>query len=176
MNNQQTIRISGIVKQSAVDGPGLRLTVFTQGCPHRCPGCQNPETNDFEGGQDIPATDILNELDKNPLLQGITLSGGEPLARPQQLLPITQGAKARGKDIVCFTGYTLEELLPKTREDKDLNNLLTQIDLLIDGRYDATQRDLTLRFRGSRNQRVLNLPASLAKGEAVLAEGYGQDF
>ena len=174
MDKQQSIRVSGIVKQSAVDGPGLRLAVFTQGCPHRCPGCQNPETHDFEGGQDIPISDILSELDKNPLLQGITLSGGEPLARARELLPLTQGAKAKGKDVVCFTGYTLEELLAKAEEDKYLAQLLKDIDLLIDGRYDAAQRDLTLRFRGSRNQRVLDLAACLASGQVVLAKGYGQ--
>lgn len=166
------IRVSGIIKQSVVDGPGLRLVVFTQGCPHRCQGCQNPETHDFEGGQDIPVEEILNELDKNPLLKGVTLSGGEPLCRAKELLPLAKGAKQRGKDIVCFTGYTLEELLELMKQDQSLAELLALIDLLIDGRYDRDQRDLTLRFRGSRNQRVLDLLASLERGAAVLAKDF----
>lgn len=116
--------------------------------------------------------DILEEIDKNPLLKGVTLSGGEPLVRGRELLPLAKGVRQRGKDLVCFTGYTLEELLDQMRDDEDLAQLMGMIDLLIDGRYDRSQRDLTLRFRGSKNQRVLNLPVSLAKGEAVWAEGY----
>ena len=171
---EQSIRVAGVVKQSAVDGPGLRLAVFTQGCPHRCAGCQNPETHNFEGGYDIPVDELLREFEHNPLLRGVTLSGGEPLARAGELLPLVLGTRALGKDVACFTGYTLEELLVMMRGDDDLAQLLACIDLLIDGRYDAAQRDLTLRFRGSRNQRVLDLPACLTSGQVVLAEGYGQ--
>ncbi|HHY51892.1 MAG TPA: anaerobic ribonucleoside-triphosphate reductase activating protein [Clostridiales bacterium] len=167
-----TIRIAGIVKQSVVDGPGLRLTIFTQGCPHHCPGCHNPETHDFAGGYDCDVAVILEELEKNPLLRGITLSGGEPLCRAEELLPLVREVKRAGKDVVCYTGYTFEELMQIKKKDANLAALLELIDLLIDGRYDQSQRDLTLRFRGSRNQRVLNLPVSLQKGEPVWAEGY----
>lgn len=167
-----TIRIAGIVKQSVVDGPGLRLTLFTQGCPHHCPGCHNPETHDFAGGYDCDIAVILEELEKNPLLRGITLSGGEPLCRAEELLPLVREVKRAGKDVVCYTGYTFEELMEMRKKDANLAALLEFIDLLIDGRYDQSQRDLTLRFRGSRNQRVLNLPVSLQKGEPVWAEGY----
>ncbi len=167
-----TIRIAGIVKQSVVDGPGLRLTIFTQGCPHHCPGCHNPETHDFAGGYDCDVAVILEELEKNPLLRGITLSGGEPLCRAEELLPLVREVKRAGKDVVCYTGYTFEELMQIKKKDANLAALLELIDLLIDGRYDQSQRDLTLRFRGSRNQRVLNLPVSLRTGEPVWAEGY----
>jgi len=167
-----TIRIAGIVKQSVVDGPGLRLTLFTQGCPHHCPGCHNPETHDFAGGYDCDIAVILEELEKNLLLRGITLSGGEPLCRAEELLPLVREVKRAGKDVVCYTGYTFEELMEMRKKDANLAALLEFIDLLIDGRYDQSQRDLTLRFRGSRNQRVLNLPVSLQKGEPVWAEGY----
>ena len=163
-----SIRVAGIVPQSIVDGPGLRLVVFTQGCPHRCPGCHSPQTHDFEGGQDMPVETILAMLDKNPLLKGITLSGGEPLVRAEELLPLAEGVRARGKGIVCFTGYTFEELLEKMAVDPPLAKLLGMIDLLVDGRYDQSQRDLTLPFRGSRNQRLLDLQASLDCGAAVL--------
>ena len=123
----------------------------------------------------MPVAEILAELDKNPLLKGITLSGGEPLCRAQELLPLVKSARERGKDVVCYTGYTLEDLFPLMEEDKPLAELLSLIDLLIDGRYDHAQRDLTLRFRGSRNQRVLNLPASLERKTAVWAAGYVTD-
>ena len=164
------IRIAGLAKQSIVDGPGLRLVVFAQGCPHRCPGCHNPETHDFDAGQEMPASDILAELDANPLLAGITLSGGEPLCQAGALLPLAAAVKERGKGVACFTGYTLEELLDMRKDDAQLAALLELIDLLIDGRYDHTQRDLTLRFRGSRNQRMLDLPASLAACKPILVE------
>ena len=146
------------------------MVVFTQGCPHRCPGCHSPQTHDFEGGKDLPVETILAMLDKNPLLKGLTFSGGEPLARAPELLPLAEGARARGKDIVCFTGYTFEQLLEKMTDDRTLAELLGMVDLLVDGRYDQSQRDLTLPFRGSRNQRLLDLPASLASGETVLCE------
>ena len=167
----QSIRVSGIVGQSIVDGPGLRLVVFTQGCPHRCYKCHNPETHDFEGGYDLSIEEILGELDKNPLLKGLTLSGGEPLSHAAKLLPLARRVKQRGKDLICFTGYTLEELLAQMEGDPPLAELLAEVDLLVDGRYDHSQRDLTLRFRGSKNQRVLDLPASLARKEAVWAAG-----
>jgi anaerobic ribonucleoside-triphosphate reductase activating protein len=167
-----TIRIAGIVKQSVVDGPGLRLTIFTQGCPHHCPGCHNPETHDFAGGYDCEIAEILGELKKNPLLRGITLSGGEPLCRAEELLPLVREAKKAGKDVFCYTGYTFEELMQQREKDANLSDLLELIDLLVDGPYLQSQRDLTLRFRGSQNQRVLDLPASLQKGEPVWAEGY----
>ena len=168
-----TIRIAGVIKQSIVDGPGLRLVVFTQGCPHRCPGCHNPDTHDFDGGYDCPVDTILAEIDKNPLLSGITLSGGEPFARPGELIPLAEQVRGRNKNIHCYTGYTLEQLLAMQTQNSDLARLLPLIDVLIDGPYLETERDLTLRFRGSRNQRVLDLPASLASGqpvEAVLAD------
>ena len=162
------IRVSGIVPQSIVDGPGLRLVVFTQGCPHGCPGCHSPQTHDFEGGQDVPVDEMLAMLDKNPLLKGLTFSGGEPLVRAGELLPLAQGARARGKDIVCYTGYTFEQLLEKMKVDPPLAQLLGMVDLLVDGRYDHSRRDLTLPFRGSANQRLLDLPASLVHEKAVI--------
>ncbi|MCL2857544.1 MAG: anaerobic ribonucleoside-triphosphate reductase activating protein [Oscillospiraceae bacterium] len=161
------IRIAGIVAQSIVDGPGLRLVVFTQGCPHNCPGCHSPQTHDFDGGQEMPTETILDMLEKNPLLKGITFSGGEPLARVSELLPLAQGARERGKDIICFTGYTFEQLLEMMVDNLPLAQLLGMIDLLVDGPYEQEQRDLTLPFRGSRNQRLLDLSASLARRAAV---------
>lgn len=173
MMERKPIRIAGITAQSVVDGPGLRLTVFTQGCPHRCPGCHNPETHDFAGGSDTTVEALLKELDKNPLLSGITLSGGEPLCQAAALLPLAEEAVRRGKDIVVYSGYTFEELQTMMAQDFAAAALLRLTRLLVDGRFVLAERDLTLRFRGSRNQRVLDMQASLAANAPVWAEGYG---
>lgn len=168
----ETIQLSGRVQQSIVDGPGLRYTIFTQGCPHACPGCHNPETWSFKGGTTVAVSTLVKEMESNPLLQGVTFSGGEPLSRPGELLPLAKAVKDMGKNIVCYTGYTFEELLELQKENTALAQLLPYIDMLIDGRYEQDKRDLTLLFRGSSNQRILNLPASLEKGAVVLEEKY----
>lgn len=170
MTGGETIRIAGVVRQSIVDGPGLRLVVFTQGCPHACPGCQNPETHDFAGGYDCAVPSILAELDKNPLLKGLTISGGEPFCRAGELLALAEAVRARGKDIWCYTGYTFEEL--QRSADTAARSLLALLDVLVDGRFELQQKDLTLRFRGSGNQRVLDVPRSLAAGAAVALAGF----
>ena len=165
------LRLSGIVKESVTDGPGIRMAVFTQGCPHCCLGCHNPETNSFDGGYNCEAEEILRMYDENPL-SGITLTGGEPLCRAEQLLPLARGVRERGGDIFCYTGYTFEQLIPMMKDDTGLEALLRLVDILVDGPFIQAERDLTLRFRGSRNQRVLDMPRSLKAGAAVWADGY----
>lgn len=150
------IKIAGIVDDSVVDGDGIRLTVFTQGCPHRCPGCQNPETHDFyAGGYFTDTDDILKQVDANPLLSGVTFSGGEPFMQPAPLAKLASELHARHKDVWSYSGFTFEELLAK--KNPAIQALLRQIDVLVDGRYDESQRDLTLTFRGSRNQRIIDM-------------------
>jgi anaerobic ribonucleoside-triphosphate reductase activating protein len=164
-----TVRLSGIIRQSIVDGPGLRFVVFTQGCPHACPGCHNPHTHDFNGGYDCRIDRIITAIDENPLLRGVTLSGGEPFCRARELVPLAKAVKERGLDIFCYSGYAFEELLELAKEDEYVSDLLASIDVLVDGRYEQTQRDLSLRFRGSRNQRVIDIPTSLKTKTPVLA-------
>ena len=168
------IRLSGVIRQSIVDGPGLRFVVFTQGCPHNCPDCHNPQTHDFTGGYDATADKLLAAYDENPLLKGITLSGGEPFCQNESgllgLTALAQGIHARGGDVYSFSGYTFEELLALSAENPAIKALLSQLDILIDGRYVASQRDLTLRFRGSANQRIIDVPTSLAAGAATWAQ------
>ncbi|MCL2014243.1 MAG: anaerobic ribonucleoside-triphosphate reductase activating protein [Oscillospiraceae bacterium] len=165
MENQK-IRIAKIEKESIVDGPGLRLAVFVQGCPHRCAGCHNPQTHSFDGGQIISANEIAVLAALNPLLQGITFSGGEPFCQAEPLAALAVYAKSKGLDVVTYTGYTFEELIES--EMPGVFELLNQTDILIDGRYQQDKRDLTLKFRGSSNQRMLDCQTSLAKGYAVL--------
>ena len=160
------IRISGIARDSIVDGEGIRLTVFTQGCPRRCPGCHNPETQPLVGGRTTTVGAVVAELDENPLLTGLTLSGGEPFLQPGALLPLARAAHARGLDVWSYTGFTLEEL--RAQGDTDVDALLEELDVLVDGDYREELRDLTLHFRGSRNQRVIDLAATRRTGELTL--------
>lgn len=162
------LRIAGVIRESIVDGPGLRFVVFTQGCTHGCEGCHNPATHALDGGYEISAQRILTEFFKNPLLKGITLSGGEPFLQPDELIPIAKEVKERGKDVVIYTGYTLEELTAMQNSSAD--ELLSYCDILVDGPFILAQRDLTLTFKGSRNQRIIDMNATRKTGEITILE------
>ena len=157
------LRVSGIVEDSIVDGPGLRLTVFTQGCPHHCPGCHNPQTHSFEGGKMMPIEEIFHMYCENPLLSGITFSGGEPFCQPAPLYRLAQMVKARGHNVMTYTGYIYEQLQAMAETDQAIARLLSVTDILVDGPYIEAQRDLDLKFRGSANQRILILNKKLDK-------------
>ena len=162
---ENKIRVAGSVNDSITDGPGLRYTLFVQGCPHHCPGCHNPQTHPFEGGSLRDPKEIGEEILKNPMLSGVTLSGGEPICQAKALLPLCRMVREAGLDIAIYSGYTFEQLLEM--EDEDVTELLSLCDVLIDGPFLLEQRSLALLFRGSKNQRILNLPASLKEGKAV---------
>ena len=153
-----SLQISGIEPESIVDGPGFRYVIFTQGCPHNCPGCHNPQTHPFEGGRAADIPGILREIGEDPLLQGVTFSGGEPFCQPEPLCTVARGVKAMGKDVVCYSGYTLEQLAELGRDRPAILELLDLCDLLIDGPYLEEERDLSLRYRGSANQRLIENP------------------
>ena len=164
------IRIAGTVEDSIVDGPGLRFVVFTQGCPHHCEGCHNPETHDFSGGR-LTDTDLLYaQCMENPLCGGVTFSGGEPFCQPQALWELGSRLKAAGKHLMCYSGWTFEELLEKAQHEEYVGKLLGILDVLVDGKFDISKRSLSLQFRGSTNQRLINVPASLKAGCGVIAE------
>lgn len=169
---KDTIRIAGVVRESIVDGPGLRFAVFTQGCAHHCPECQNPETWDFDGGYECEIDKIINAMDENPLLDGITMSGGDPLYQAEASYSLCSKVKEKGLNVVVFTGYTYEELMELEKKDPWIEKLLGVTDILIDGRYEKDKRDLTLIFRGSQNQRVIDMNASREQGKPVIHEKY----
>ena len=156
-NKAPLLRLSGVISESIVDGPGFRYVVFTQGCPHGCPGCHNPQTHDFNGGTLIDPLTLLPEIDENPQLAGVTFSGCEPFCQPEALLPLAREIKARGLHLLIFSGYTYEQLQAMAASSEATAQLLRLCDTLIDGPYIEEQRDLTLQFRGSANQRVLQL-------------------
>ena len=158
------IRIAGITRESVSDGPGIRLVVFTQGCHHRCEGCHNPETWDFEGGRMIETSEIVKLVKENPLLSGITLSGGEPFLQAEKLIPLVREVKDYGKNVVIYTGYTFEKLLELGKKKPSVRKLLSGADYLIDGPFIKPLKTLNLPFRGSSNQRFIDLKKTFLQG------------
>lgn len=160
------VRLAGVTHDSIVDGEGLRMVVFAQGCPHHCPGCHNPTTHVPTGGYEADTEELLKELAANTLEQGITLSGGEPFCQCDAMIEIAKGAHAMGKDVWVYSGYTYDQIL----SDPAKTALLRECDVLVDGQYVDGLRSLTLRFRGSRNQRVIDVQRSLAEKKVILRE------
>ncbi len=158
------IRLAGTVPDSIVDGTGIRLAIFVQGCTHDCKGCHNPQTHDLNGGYTADTDDILQDAKKNPLLEGLTFTGGEPFLQPEPLTELAKKAHTAGYNIFCYTGYLYEQLL----EDEKKAELLKQVDFLIDGPFVEEEKSLLLNFRGSRNQRIIDVKKSLELGEAVV--------
>jgi len=164
------LRIAGIESESFVDGPGIRFSIFTQGCKHNCLGCHNPQTHDFNGGHFITLAEILSMIEENPLLDGVTLSGGDPMEQAEALVPLAREIKERNLNLVIYTGYTYEQLVNRAAEFPARLELLTFADMLVDGPFVLAQRCLSLKFRGSKNQRLIDVQSSLSQGRAVLHE------
>ena len=158
------IRIAGLVPESFVDGDGIRFAIFMQGCQRNCAGCHNPETHDLNGGRLIDTTEIISAIKKNPLLNGITLTGGEPFLQVEAADELARAAKNLGLNVWCYTGFTFEKLPP------DAEPLLKNIDVLIDGEFIESLRDLELRFRGSSNQRIIDVKKTRKQNKIVLWE------
>ena len=158
------LELAAIVTDSIVDGPGIRTCVFCQGCPHHCEGCHNPETWAFGCGTAIEEERVLQIVRSNPLCRGVTFSGGEPFAQAEGFVKLSRLLKEQGYEVASYTGYTFEQLLSGTPAQQELLGLL---DVLIDGPFLLAERSLQLPFRGSRNQRILNIPQSLTSGQAV---------
>lgn len=165
------IRIAGIAEESIVDGPGFRFTIFTQGCPHNCKGCHNPETHDFNGGRLDDTDRIFKEIIKDPLLDGVTFSGGDPFCQCVPLADLAKKIKTyRGGgrlNIICYTGYTFEQLLVMRYKTEGCADLMDNIDYIVDGPFVFEKRSLELKFRGSSNQRFIDVKKSLKEGRAI---------
>ena len=158
------MKIYGLVQDSIVDGPGFRFTVFVQGCAHHCEGCHNPQTHDSAGGKEMTTDEIIREMRSNPLTDGLTLSGGEPFDQSEDCLTLVRAARESGLNVWSYSGYLYEQLLA----DEKRSHLLEELDVLVDGPFILSQRSLALAWRGSRNQRVIDVPKSLAAGEVIL--------
>ena len=164
------MRIAGTVQDSIVDGPGFRFTVFTQGCLRHCEGCHNPETLDPDGGTEKSAEEVIAEMLGNPLTDGLTLSGGEPFLQAGDCAKIAGAAKDAGLNVWAYTGYTFEELNGLAVSSADIARLLNLVDVLIDGAFILSKRSLGIKWRGSTNQRIVDVKKSLESGRAVEAE------
>ena len=160
------MRIANTVNDSIVDGHGLRFAVFTQGCPHRCPGCHNPDTHDPAGGVELPLEELQAQMEGNPLIEGLTLSGGEPFFQAADCARLAAHAHGLGLNVWTYTGYTYEAL--RAKGDPEWEALLRQTDVLVDGPFLEKEKSYELHFRGSRNQRLIDVPATLAAGRVIL--------
>lgn len=171
---KKKIRIAGTVKESSVDGMGLRFVVFTQGCQHNCGGCHNKHTHDLNGGELVSVEGLLEDICKNPLLSGVTISGGEPLLQINNLIPLVEELKNKGKHIMMYTGYTYEELVKLSEKGvvgfENLKELLYYVDILVDGKFVESLKDNFLLYRGSSNQRLIDVKATLENDKVILWE------
>jgi len=165
---------SPIQSDSIVDGEGIRTVVWTQGCVHKCPGCHNPDTWSFDEGTMVLVEDVINEIGSLKHQDGVTFSGGEPMSQVSAVTEIAKFCKKQGLNVWCYTGYTFEELWFMSFEYEKLRECMKYIDILVDGRYNEEEKSLDLIFRGSRNQRILNMKASLKKGSPVLVGKYSK--
>ena len=153
---------------SIVDGEGIRTVIWTQGCSHNCPFCHNPSTHDFNGGEIVPVRSVLERLDELSGQDGITFSGGDPMFQPGPCSIIAKRAHELGLNIWAYTGFTYEELLSKG--SKEIMDFLNEIDILVDGKFEIDKKSLDLEFRGSSNQRVIDVPNSLKNNQVILKE------
>ena len=161
---------------SIVDGEGLRTVIWTQGCPHHCLGCHNPETFSFQGGTLVDVSEVCELLDTIPNQDGITFSGGDPMMQPKACSIIAKYAHQKGLNVWCYTGFTFEELLLKTKIEPAILDFLKQIDVLVDGRFVLAEKSLNLKFKGSRNQRIIDVKESLLKKEAIIITKYADEI
>ena len=161
-----TISILEIVEDTTVDGPGFRTSVYSSGCPHHCPGCHNPQSWDIENGHAVEIEEILKVILADPFAD-VTFSGGDPMFQPEGFTALAKAIKQQSnKNIWCYTGFLFEILLQNPAQKA----LLEQIDVLVDGRFIEALKDEELRFRGSSNQRIIDVQASLKKGETVIMD------
>lgn len=159
-----TISILEIIEDTTVDGPGFRTSVYSSGCPHHCPGCHNPQSWSIDNGHPVDTEDILKVILDDPFAD-VTFSGGDPMFQPQGFADLAKSIKQQStKNIWCYTGFLFEELLKNPAQKA----LLEQIDVLVDGRFIEALKDEELLFRGSSNQRIIDVQESLKKGETVL--------
>ena len=160
--NKNKIRLAAdLQSDSIVDGPGLRTVIWTQGCSHNCKGCQNPQTWDFNGGALVPLDMVYEAIDELEYQQGITFSGGDPMYQPYACTKIAEYCKKKGYNIWVYTGFTFEEIMEMSKKKPIYKKFLQNIDVLVDGKYVERKRDLNLLFRGSSNQRLIDVPKTL---------------
>ena len=161
-----------IQKDSIVDGEGIRSVIWTQGCIHNCPGCHNPETHSFKTGHLIDIEDILEQINELKGQDGITFSGGDPMEQASACAKIAEHCQSLGLNVWCYTGYTYEELLEKSLVFTNIRSFLENIDVLVDGKFKEDEKSYDAVFRGSKNQRLIDVKKSLETNKVVIIEKY----
>jgi len=162
------MKISGIVEESIVDGPGIRFTIFFQGCTHNCYKCHNPETHDISKGIEMSVDELINKIKEVPYTDGVTLSGGDPLMQIDECLELCKKLKELDLNIIVYTGYTYEAMLKMN--NKKYQELFNYIDYLVDGPFIYSLLDLTLKYRGSSNQRIIDIKETIKNNKIVVAD------
>lgn len=157
-----TIQVIDIMPGTTVDGPGLRTSIYVAGCRHACPGCHNPQSWNFDEGVPMTVAEIMERVEDEGF--NVTLTGGDPLWQVEKIIPLAQAVKSRGYNLWCYTGFTWEDIVASER----LSAILPWVDVIVEGRFQEKLRDISLRFRGSSNQRMILVKESLAAGAPVL--------
>lgn len=162
------IRLAGIILESLGNGEGLRRVLFAQGCRHNCKNCFNPHTHPFEGGELLLIDELIEDIVSNPMLRGVTFSGGDPFEQADKFACIAEAVRKKGKDVWAYTGYTFEYIVEHQNERIGWSSLLNQTDILVDGRFEEEKYRPDLKFRGSSNQRIIDVKKSLIQKKAVV--------
>lgn len=167
------IRLAAYLQpDSIVDGEGIRTVIWTQGCPHNCFACHNPQTHDYDGGALVDLEEIYEIIDGLEGQDGITFSGGDPFVQPAACAEIAKYARSKGYNIWAYTGFTYEQLIDKSKKDNSVMEFLSEIDVLIDGKFELDKKSYDSVFRGSTNQRIIDIKKSLQSGEVILIKKY----
>ena len=169
------LAIPEVQKDSIVDGEGIRCVLWTQGCLHNCPGCHNPETHSFKEGFLVEVDEIKRQISLLEGQDGITFSGGDPIEQAEACAEIAEHSKKLGLNVWCYTGYTFEELLERGQYFPKIKLFLDKIDVLVDGKFNLQEKSYDVAFRGSKNQRLVDVKRSLLEGKTVLLEKYSSD-
>lgn len=168
MDCEKTVRLSGVAYESLVNGPGIRRVLFSQGCSHNCKDCFNPETHSYSGGKVFNIDELVESINSNPMLKGVTFSGGDPLEQADKFAYIAKCVKEKGLNIWSYTGYTFEYIMEHRHKKKGWDDLLKNIDILVDGKFKSELKEEGLRYRGSKNQRIIDVQKSLDLGKVVI--------
>jgi anaerobic ribonucleoside-triphosphate reductase activating protein len=166
----RTIRLSGIAYESLVNGPGIRRVFFSQGCRHNCEGCFNPDTHDFSGGEERDMDELIDDVLKNPMIKGVTFSGGDPLERAEEFAYMAKKFKEKNLNIWSYTGYTFEYIINNLDKISGWRDLINNIDVLVDGKFEKDMMEDGLRFRGSINQRIIDVRKTLKENKICQLE------
>lgn len=167
MSEDKKIRLAAILPESLVNGPGIRRVLFSQGCPHNCEGCFSPHTHSYTEGALVDMNEIIKAISENPLIKGVTFSGGEPWEQAEKFAFIAKAMKKLGINVWCYSGYTFEYILKHQHERAGWSELLKYVDVLVDGKFEKDKRIEGLKFRGSSNQRIIDIKSSIEVMGAV---------